>query len=564
MKKISFVFLILFNFSINQQLVGQSRLLKHYDSKISYEIGKCFIIINNEYCRDSAIKTAPGYFKSPYETRKIFLYGPTLRFTIGSKKAKLLAYVNKSNSDSFKLKGLLIDSTLLAIEKFDLHSLQIKVSRNQQIWQDWKNVLLLGEKSNPFLKKGYGFQMDSLSIGEHILISFRNSTQDNELLNFEFERVDPMPLRPFLASISHDSSANHFFTHFVEKELNNKREKTESIDNFYQYWPANGDFMLQNVHLYEHSKLALYFRKPSPDYPDASLEYNLSSYPIKDTVWLNCTHILFIPELKADKHYTLLVRYKANPDFIQKYTFYTDPLWYQTGLSKVLFASFFIILLLFISLFVYRSRMIKLRKKREQLSLEIKSIRSQLNPHFVFNALSSIQGLINKNEISEANHYLTEFSTLLRESLRNNDKEMVPLISEIKLLETYLKLEQLRFHFQYTITIEESINQNTVEIPSLLLQPLLENAVKHGTAQLLESGLITIQFSAENRTMHILISDNGSGFQGDGSEKGLGLKLTRDRIQLLNQTFKKQLIGIEFLHMPNNGTTVHLSFENWL
>lgn len=564
MKKLSSVLVLLYIFLFAQQLFSQKKLLRHFESKIAYEFGNSFIIINNEYCRDSAIKIAPDYFKFPYKTRKILLYGPTLRFTIGIKKEKLLAYSNTTNSDSFLLHGFLIDSSIIAKKLFELHTLQLKVSKNHQILQEWRNVTLLKDKSNPFLKKGYSIQFDSLSIGEHLMISLRNSTQKNGLINFEFERVDPKPLRPFLASISFDSSAYHLFTHFVEKELNNKREKTESIDSFYRYWPAKRDIMLQNVHLFDHSKLALYFRKPSPDYPDASLEFSLATSPIIDTVWQNSIHILFIPELEADKHYTLLVRYKTNPGFVQKYSFYTDPLWYQTGLSKVLFVSLLIIMLLSFSLFAYRSRIRILRKKRAQLSLEIKSIRSQLNPHFVFNALSSIQGLINKNEISAANHYLTEFSTLLRESLRNNDKEMVPLITEISLLETYLKLEQLRFHFQYKITIDESINQNAIEIPSLLLQPLVENAIKHGTPLLQERGIITIQFTTIGRTLRILISDNGSGFNGEVSEKGLGLKLTRDRIQLLNQTFKKQQIRIEFKPVLNNGTTVHLSFENWL
>lgn len=545
-------------------ILGQHKLLRHFDSRVLYQFGNSLILTTNEFIRDSAVKYAPNYFEYPYQSRKIFLYGPTLECFIGTKQQEVLL-ANKSPNKGYSLQGDLIDSSGLAAKLFDLHSLQIKVSKNQRVSQPWVNIMSLQEKNSTFfLRKGYGIQIDSLEIGDKITISLRNSIQQKELIKFDFERKDPLLLRPFLATLSHDSARNRSFSYFLEENLSEKKEQTESIDSFYRYWPAGGNHMLRNAHFYPHSKIALFFRKPSPDYPDESLEYSLLTGPAKDTIWKNSKHLLFIPELGAGKHYTLLVRYKENPGFIQGYTFYTDPYWYQTGWAKILFTSLIAIAVLLISLFIYMTRLRKIRKKKEQLALEIKAIRSQLNPHFIFNALSSIQGLINKNQIPEANHYLTTFSNLLRESLKNNDKEMVPLVSETNLLETYLKLEQLRFHFQYNIILDESIDQNAVEIPSLLLQPLVENAVKHGVASLQEKGNISIRFETEGQTLHILISDNGSGFNGQVSEKGLGLKLTRDRIQLLNKTFKKQQIGIKFNGAPNKGTTVHLSFENWL
>jgi two-component sensor histidine kinase len=529
-----------------------------------YQFGNSFILTKNEFIRDSAIRFAPDYFKYPYQPRKIFLYGPTLECLIGTKQQELLL-ASKSPNKGYALKGHLIDSSDLAVSLFDLHSLQISVSKNQEADQSWTNVMTLQEINSPsFLRKGYGIHIDSLAIGDRVTISFRNAIQKKELIKFDFERKDPFPLRPFLATLRHDSSVNHSYSYFIENSLAEKEEQTESIDSFYRYWPASGDRMLRNDHYYPHSKLALFFRKPSPDYPDESLEYSLLTGPIKDTVWKSTNHILFLPELSAGRRYSLLVRYKTNPGFVQRYSFYTDPYWYQTGWAKILFGSLAAIILLLTVLFIYMTRLKNIRKKRQQLSLEIKSIRSQLNPHFVFNALASIQGLINKNDIAGANHYLTEFSNLLRESLQSTNKEMTPLFSEITLLDTYLKLEQLRFHFQYSITIDDSIDQNAVEIPSLLLQPLVENAVKHGVASLQEKGIIAIRFTEVNNHLEISLTDNGSGFNGKQSQNGLGLKLTQDRIHLLNHSSKKQKIEILFKCNQHTGTTVHLIFQNWL
>jgi len=217
--------------------------------------------------------------------------------------------------------------------------------------------------------------------------------------------------------------------------------------------------------------------------------------------------------------------------------------------------------------FFQKNKVQQLQKKeneKKQAKLELKAIYAQLNPHFIFNALNSIQGLINKSEVTQANMYLTEFSSLLRESLKNNDKEFVPLNTEIKTLVAYLKLEQLRFRFNYSFTIDTHLNADAIEIPSLLLQPLVENAIKHGVATLYESGLININIYKNNKDLVIDITDNGKGFDSTILSGGFGLKLTRERIQLLNLSFKEQPATLTIESNSTKGTIVHLTFENWL
>ena len=286
------------------------------------------------------------------------------------------------------------------------------------------------------------------------------------------------------------------------------------------------------------------------------------------TLWNSLTGGVLSLILEENQIYEVLFREKNKHTNASHYIIDAKAFWWKsTQFISLIIALFSLFIISSVFYLFRRKKKNELRKKeneKNQAKFELKAMYAQLNPHFTFNALSSIQGLINKNDITGANHYLTEFSSLLRESLKNNDKELVPLQTELKILETYLKLEQLRFQFQYEIIIDEKIDKNSVEIPALLLQPLIENAIKHGISTLHENGVVRIDFRLDHQNLLISISDNGIGFIQNITIDGLGLKLTKDRIALLNQSFKKQPIEFSIESTQNTGTTVHLRFENWL
>ena len=148
------------------------------------------------------------------------------------------------------------------------------------------------------------------------------------------------------------------------------------------------------------------------------------------------------------------------------------------------------------------------------------------------------------------------------------DKERADFYSirfeELKNLESYIKLEQLRFKFSYTIFISDSLNTDNIELPSLFLQPLIENAIKHGISGLQEKGILNISFSQSENNLLIDILDNGKGFDFDLKTNGFGLKLTKDRIELLNKSLNGQQIKLFFKTNNFNGTTVNLIFEKWI
>ncbi|PAW92288.1 histidine kinase [Mucilaginibacter sp. MD40] len=264
--------------------------------------------------------------------------------------------------------------------------------------------------------------------------------------------------------------------------------------------------------------------------------------------------------------YQVNIRYAVQPQHVAIYNFEVEPAWYQTAGFKILISILIVAIggVIFFMIMLVRQRKMTSRESsyKTKLQLELKAIHAQLNPHFVFNALSSIQGLINSNDIRGANTYLADFARLMRESLKFGNKDEIPLQNEIEVLETYLKLEQLRFGFNYRIVIDEDFNSYEINMPSLLLQPLAENAVKHGIAGLRRDGRIGVNFSRKENALIIIIMDNGGGFDKESISTGYGLKLTRDRITLLNELNPFQTITLQ-IQSDTSGTLVTLTLKNW-
>lgn len=179
----------------------------------------------------------------------------------------------------------------------------------------------------------------------------------------------------------------------------------------------------------------------------------------------------------------------------------------------------------------------------------------------MFNALGSIQHLVHHDKQS-ADLYLTEFSNLLRHSLYNNEKEMVPLSVELQTLNSYIRLEKLRFGFRYKQRVEELMEPENISIPALLIQPLIENAIKHGIASLQQSGLLQMNIYRHGKDLVIEITDNGKGFNEEKPGTGLGLKLVKERIAVLKRQGMHILLSFTSNHTDK--TTAGVVFKDWL
>ena len=176
------------------------------------------------------------------------------------------------------------------------------------------------------------------------------------------------------------------------------------------------------------------------------------------------------------------------------------------------------------------------------LDLKLKALRAQMNPHFIFNVMNSIQHFIlNKNEIS-VHRYISKFSRLIRAILNNSETNAVSIAEEIKALKLYLELETMRFEdkFKSNIIIDTEIDENLLMIPSMLLQPYVENSLLHGILPLTDKeGIITIEIRKDENHLRCIITDNGIGRvkanenKKDKSHKSFGTSITQERLSTL-------------------------------
>lgn len=282
-------------------------------------------------------------------------------------------------------------------------------------------------------------------------------------------------------------------------------------------------------------------------------EYEISIQPLID--WKKCSDC-DISAKEIDQYTTrhILSISMDNESFTKK--------------ELITFTSIVVLILIiaFLIIFYFNKRVNnrRLAKKEQQeniAKLQLQSIRSQLNPHFLFNALSGIQNLMNKNDVDSANSYLSKFARLTRNVL--DHKDLISLSQEKKLLDDYLQMEQLRFGFTYEISHANELDLENIEIPSMLLQPFLENAVKHAVSQKFADGHISISFLLDGSTLLLRVSDNGNGYDTNQNNKGLGLPLSTQRIELLNSIYKENLITLT-IQSNNNGTIIDIILKDWL
>jgi hypothetical protein len=209
-----------------------------------------------------------------------------------------------------------------------------------------------------------------------------------------------------------------------------------------------------------------------------------------------------------------------------------------------------ILLLFLLGIFVFRSFYLKRKQQqaeseKKQSELEMQALRAQMNPHFIFNCLSSINRIIMKNENHTASDYLTRFSRLMRMVLINSRHQLISLEDELQMLRLYLDMERLRFKesFVYSIIFTNTIDEGAVQVPPLLLQPFCENAIWHGLMQKDSPGLLTVELSMVENVLNCVITDNGIGRERaqqiksktSQKEKSMGLKITTERLALLNR-----------------------------
>ncbi|MBC7826878.1 MAG: tetratricopeptide repeat protein [Chitinophagaceae bacterium] len=198
---------------------------------------------------------------------------------------------------------------------------------------------------------------------------------------------------------------------------------------------------------------------------------------------------------------------------------------------------------------------------------EMKALRAQMNPHFIFNSLNSVADYMAKNNTKLADEYLTKFAKLMRMILENSEQKEVLLVEDLKALELYMQLEALRMNhkFTYEIKVDEEIDQENTLVPPLILQPFVENSIWHGIAQKDGHGKITIKIKKEGGMINCIVEDDGIGRTqssvlapplDQSGKKSLGMKITTARIDIINKV-KKSAAAIQLSDLQQ-GTRVEV------
>lgn len=228
----------------------------------------------------------------------------------------------------------------------------------------------------------------------------------------------------------------------------------------------------------------------------------------------------------------------------------------RKNLFNYLLIGLLILAVTFIGFALYIQKKLKIQNKK----IELQSLRREMNPHFIFNSLNSVNQFIATNNELEANQYLTKFSKLMRGVMENSKEDFIPFHEELELLKNYLALEKSRFQdkFDYEITVDNYLNSQNLQIPGMLIQPFLENAIWHGLRYKSEKGFLKLKFQKSDNQLNITVEDNGIGIKESKNQKtehqknrnGRGMKNTLERIKLLNDLYEKN-ISCEVLDKEN-------------
>jgi chemotaxis protein histidine kinase CheA len=207
---------------------------------------------------------------------------------------------------------------------------------------------------------------------------------------------------------------------------------------------------------------------------------------------------------------------------------------------------------LFLALcFILYALLMQKKLRIQNKRIELQSLRREMNPHFIFNSLNSVNQFIAENNELEANQYLTRFSKLMRGVMENSKDDFIPLGEELDLLKNYLALEKSRFHdkFDYEIEVDPELKGDHILIPGMLIQPFLENAVWHGLRYRTDAGNLQLSFKKSEGHILVTVKDNGIGIQKSKEQKtvhqkqrnGRGMKNTLERISLLNDLYRRNI-----------------------
>ena len=431
----------------------------------------------------------------------------------------------------------------------------ILIFKNNQLINNWteENTLISNNvkhikeyNGNLFISTEKGVQQLKANGKSLFILNKSNGLHTNNITDFE--------IRNEILWLTHQKGIQTINTKHLTSYINTPSiSLTKILVNDSIYSPKNN-----NSYTYQQNKFEFYVSSISLKYED-EIQYMHQLVGI-DNGWQTNSYANNKIEYKSLPPGNYLFQLKAKcrnkESEIVLYKFEITPPFWNTWWFYVLG----ILLFVTVTLLIYKKE-IKKQRKKIQLKNELNAskliaIQSQMNPHFIFNAINSIQDLILKGDIDNSYSYIIKFSKLVRQTLNFSDKEFIDIEDEVELLKIYLELEKLRFKsdFEYQI-----INKETdIQVPPMLVQPFIENAIKHGLLH--KEGLkkLTIEFN-KNKILTCTVTDNGIGRKKaqeikdrkQKNHRSFSVNATKSRFEIMKSHYQQDL-GVQFKDLIEN------------
>lgn len=435
-----------------------------------------------------------------------------------------------------------------AMGRAQADDLLFRVNTPKAVKNAWRN-LPVSSSTTPVFPYGLLLTDTLLQPGDSLVLEFKQRSSNEMIQRCVFMRENMVPV---IQQFRENNKGSRVEDSILSKALH-RNDKT--LKGFSR--PAGHDILLSAGKQLELILLHHGLNK------DSTILYR--TRPVNGNSvggWKRSGHFLTIGTLPSNDSVVLELSYDGLQG-INTYKVKIRPFWFERAWAIGMFIVSGILLFIVLPYVLHKRRLRNIEEKKQRDESEIKSAQSKLNPHFIFNSLNSVDGLVREGDAEKATAYIADFSDVVRNTLINSDIMFTRLSEDISVTEKYVRIEKLRFDFNYTVNIDPALNTETIDFPPLLLQPSIENAVKHGVSGMREKGLIHINFVQKNSDLLVTIEDNGPLYPKQHSHgTGKGISITRERIEKL-----KKIYGYEILYdlqFTPEKTLAIFQFKHWL
>jgi len=463
---------------------------------------------------------------------------------------------------------------------WDFNKFQFRTAINGKLNSDWRDIGSL--KSDPDFyfaydtteagsDRGKNIEMIpaehyhagkfDLQINDSLTVEIRDKSTLQSVYNFSITRKRSVPDYFNFVEFSSDKS----FEEILNTQISKAPAKHGPPASHYQIKGGNSALL----RFADDEQYYFFGRMPQ----NSGIEYALNKPENwkrlggeKGVQFINGYTYIYLDKPEPGKTVKVFLRYRHQPESINEVTVEVTRLhagWIDIALP-VLGVISLALLIFLIQKQRHKRQLTRLTHKKNEIENQLQLLSGQLNPHFLFNSLNAVQSLIRQDKPDAANQYITEVATFMRTIMDNGRKELISLSEEISIEEKYIALEQKRKSFAYTFRSECGNDLDSIDFPPLLLQPIIENSVRHGFTERIHNPTLTLTVHCDATDLVVVIVDNGIGYDPSVKAQGHGLSLTGKRIALINEKLPSMQIMLQTQSSRGLGTTTEIRLLKWL